>query len=234
MNKRSIFAAAVSALALLAANPALAGVVINSGAGGTTTLASVGNSGTINFNGYGGSVPAVIPGLSSSLTLTFQGIFGNTYRFAYSLTNSSTLAGTRVSSFGFNVNPNITSASATGAFDTANINVNYPVGFGTVEVCFYDGPGGTCTGNGRGVAFGTTGTGLLNLTFGGGAPANITLTDFVDRYQAFNYRGIGSAIGIPVGVPEPATWGLMILGIGLVGAAMRRQKQTVDAKINFA
>ena len=234
MNTRSIFAAATSAIALLAANPALAAVTINGGASGTTTLTNVGDSATVTFNGYGGPVPAVIPGLSSSLQLTFQGIFGTSYRFAYALTNGATLAGTRVSSFGFNVNPNITSASATGAFDTANTNVNYPVGFGRVEVCFYDGPRGTCTGNGNGVAFGTTGSGILNLTFGAGAPANITLTDFVDRYQAFNYQGIGSAIGIPTGVPEPASWGLMILGIGLAGAAMRRQKQTVDAKINFA
>lgn len=34
------------------------------------------------------------------------------------------------------------------------------------------------------------------------------------------------------GVPEPATWGMMILGIGIVGGAMRRSKQTVS--YNFA
>ena len=35
------------------------------------------------------------------------------------------------------------------------------------------------------------------------------------------------------GVPEPATWALMILGFGAVGAAMRR-KQQVAAKVRFA
>ncbi|MCS6986475.1 MAG: PEPxxWA-CTERM sorting domain-containing protein [Sphingomonadaceae bacterium] len=30
-------------------------------------------------------------------------------------------------------------------------------------------------------------------------------------------------------VPEPATWGLMIAGFGLVGAALRRRRATVLA-----
>ena len=32
---------------------------------------------------------------------------------------------------------------------------------------------------------------------------------------------VGDAVG---GVPEPATWGMMIVGFGLVGAAARRRK----------
>lgn len=35
-------------------------------------------------------------------------------------------------------------------------------------------------------------------------------------------------------VPEPGTWMLMIAGVGLIGFALRRQKQQVRAKINFA
>lgn len=35
------------------------------------------------------------------------------------------------------------------------------------------------------------------------------------------------------GVPEPATWGLMILGFGAVGGAMRR-RQSVAAKVRLA
>jgi hypothetical protein len=35
------------------------------------------------------------------------------------------------------------------------------------------------------------------------------------------------------GVPEPATWGLMILGFGAVGGAMRR-RQAVKARVAFA
>lgn len=35
------------------------------------------------------------------------------------------------------------------------------------------------------------------------------------------------------GVPEPATWGLMILGFGAIGGAMRR-RQSVKATVRFA
>ena len=38
---------------------------------------------------------------------------------------------------------------------------------------------------------------------------------------------------IAAGVPEPATWALMILGFGAVGGAMRR-RQAVAAKVRFA
>jgi hypothetical protein len=48
--------------------------------------------------------------------------------------------------------------------------------------------------------------------------------------------GIASYTGdftLSAGVPEPATWGLMILGFGAVGGAMRR-RQSVAAKVRFA
>jgi PEP-CTERM motif len=34
----------------------------------------------------------------------------------------------------------------------------------------------------------------------------------------------GTADGVPIGAPEPATWALMIGGFGFVGAAMRRRR----------
>lgn len=35
-------------------------------------------------------------------------------------------------------------------------------------------------------------------------------------------------------VPEPGTWLMMLVGFGLLGGALRRKKQTVGARINFA
>ena len=34
-------------------------------------------------------------------------------------------------------------------------------------------------------------------------------------------------------VPEPANWAMMILGLGLAGAALRRQRQQISAKVSF-
>ncbi len=41
----------------------------------------------------------------------------------------------------------------------------------------------------------------------------------------FGFKGVGGIIVEP-GVPEPATWAMMIAGFGLVGAAARRRRQT--------
>jgi len=47
---------------------------------------------------------------------------------------------------------------------------------------------------------------------------------------AVTYAGITNAVlpppPPPPGVPEPATWGMMMLGLGVVGSALRRQRRT--------
>jgi len=219
---------ALAAASCLFATPAFAGVQVTTSSG-TVNLAQNASTG-IQFNGIGGNPVMVIPGLSSLLTLTYTGMTYlnnvSTFTFNYSIANQSSLSGSRVSSFGFDVNSTIATASSTGTFDYAAKGVNYPVGFGTVNVCFWDGPTGTCTGNGNGVTNGNTGNGTLTLTFNG-LVNDITLSDFVDRYQGFDYQGIQSAIGVSTGVPEPGTWAIMILGFGMAGAAMRRRRHAV-------
>ena len=37
----------------------------------------------------------------------------------------------------------------------------------------------------------------------------------------------GSFLSTTAGVPEPATWGLMLGGFGMAGAAMRRRRRTM-------
>jgi hypothetical protein len=39
---------------------------------------------------------------------------------------------------------------------------------------------------------------------------------------------------IASGVPEPATWAMMIVGSGFVGGAMRRKRQKVPTTVAFA
>ncbi len=56
-----------------------------------------------------------------------------------------------------------------------------------------------------------------------------------DSHFAFDVLGVASATGPGGigGVPEPATWALMILGFGGVGGAMRR-RGSVRTTVNFA
>jgi hypothetical protein len=52
----------------------------------------------------------------------------------------------------------------------------------------------------------------------------------IDRDAAVRVDGLSvTADAITASVPEPATWGMMLLGFGLVGAGMRRRKSTLVA-----
>jgi hypothetical protein len=72
---------------------------------------------------------------------------------------------------------------------------------------------------------GDSGSGTITLGFSS-LPQSVTLSDYLVRYQAVN--GSGSAVGDPVpAVPEPATWGMMLLGFGAIGASMRRKRKPI-------
>lgn len=59
--------------------------------------------------------------------------------------------------------------------------------------------------------------------------AKVTVTA-EDGFSAFRQVRLGDA---SLAVPEPATWGLMILGIGFAGAAMRRRQRQL-VRYHFA
>ena len=240
----------VTAVALTSlAAPAQAAVII--GGGGTTaTFNGLPGDNTIEvlFNGIGGDPKAVVSGLSGLLTLTLDSIDGNTFNFSYDFENTSTLVGTFISGFGFDVDPNVTSASATGQFPLTDIDGPNNFASFAAEVCFNGGPG-TCP-NGQpatSIGVGETGSGTFALVFGS-PQTSITLSNGLDRYQGFtgtnaNGQTVTSAIGQPIirprsnpppAIPEPATWAMMLLGFGAVGAAMRRNRARTHARISFA
>ncbi|RYD23268.1 MAG: PEP-CTERM sorting domain-containing protein [Lysobacteraceae bacterium] len=43
-----------------------------------------------------------------------------------------------------------------------------------------------------------------------------------------------SSIGVTAAVPEPASWAMMIVGFGAVGATMRRRKGKVATTVSYA
>lgn len=230
---RRVLSLALATAALgLSAGPALAAITVTgTGSGTTATITSdttIGDSFTINMDGEANGV--VIPGLSSSVTLTYEGTdtSTNSYLFSYLVNNTSSTA-SRVTVFGFDTNPNITSATSTGVFP--NVSSGQLASY-NLEVCFDSGNTKNCNSStgGAGIANGTSGNGTLALNFGS-LPESIQLSNFLDRYQGVGTDGI-SAEGHPVGaVPEPATWAMMLLGFGGIGMTIRRRRKATLAQI---
>lgn len=76
--------------------------------------------------------------------------------------------------------------------------------------------------------FPTNSFGLSDLTSFG---AKINMTNVVginfSTKSGFNYAAGQAVTATTPAVPEPATWAMMILGMGVVGYALRRQRTTV-------
>jgi hypothetical protein len=191
----------------------------------------------VNYDGFGGDPANVVPGLGAIIDFTFNGVSngGLWYEFGFVAKNTSDVD-SRVTVFGFNVDPNAAAVASTGLFDVAvnalatKSKAKVP-NFGLTEVCFKeDGQTNNCNSGKEGIDDGTGIDGTLTLKFNS-APSRITLSNFMVRYQGINGiqaldNGIdGSAIGrgIVTPVPEPATWGLMIAGFAAAGFAMRRR-----------
>lgn len=221
--------AKILALGLLLAgsvSPALATITINSNAlNYSFTMAYTGLVGGVSTNN-----------VTALGTFTYTGLSNNglTYNFGYTLQNNSNYD-SRLSSFGFDTNPNISSVSSTGYFGYASQNNNYPEGVGNIEICFTAVSNGTCTGNGAGLTSNPdqSGSGTFALTFAQ-QMSSFDMSDFAVRFQAINPTVGGSSSGVGIGslssssvsaAPDPATWMTLLTGFGLVGFALRRGRR---------
>jgi hypothetical protein len=231
---------AIAAAALAVSAPASAAIIFDSNTGLLTvdSNTAAGSSATIFFNGFSPNNPP-ISGLTSQLTLTFQGLSGNNYLFDYLLLNTSgsPIDAARVTVFGFTSvtpNPVLASSNVDGAFATVSSG-NFPGG-SDLEFCAKNGQNNNCAGSQGGPGVGQSGSGDLTLAFNS-LNNQIVLGGLAVRYQgidsaALGIRG-GSAIGAPTTppVPEPATWAMMLFGFGAVGFALRRRRRTSIAQL---
>ena len=231
---RRILTMGLAGAALATATPAFAAAIVNADGSVTFNGAAGSNTANLTYNGLGGDPKALTPGLSGSMALTLSSIIGNVYNFSYTFQNTSTVAGTRISGFGFNVDPlaylvGVTAGSG-DIFDLTALNANFAsIG---ADVCLNGGPGSCPESNpGNSLGFGATTSGTFALNFNPGQ-SSITLSNFLDRYQGFsttnvNQQTVTSAIGVgtPGGVPEPTTWAMMLLGFGGIGMTTRRRRK---------
>ena len=225
---RVLFSAAALSLAFV--TPAMATPI-------TLDSGDVGQSFTLQYDGF--SDGNTIGGLGAEATFTLTDVTANSYTFDYSLTNTTDSGLTsRVSSFSFNTDPDISGATSTGDFGYVVTDSNYPNGIGTVDVCFKGGSSNSCAGNQGGVTEGNTGTGSLTLTFADMVDS-VSLSDFFVRYQSITGAGnvtsasgkvtttsTGSTTG-GTPVPEPGMLGLF--GAGLLGLGLLRRRRRILA-----
>jgi hypothetical protein len=196
----------------------------------TWTTADTGVTKSLDFNGF--SDGDVIDGLSANIDykLTSVGNSGKSWVFSYNVENTSDwpVWASRISTFGFNVDPNISSSSATGEY-TKTSSGNVPDGIGSREVCITN---VNCSGGGfGGVDIGDIGVGTFTLNFSS-AKTSVTLSDAYVRYQSVYGGGEwgGSAVGTPLtggAVPEPATWAMMLIGFFAIGSTLRSRRQVL-------
>jgi len=186
-------------------------------------------NGTIVVNFDGSVNKTAVSGLTAQLTLTFLGYSGSSYYFSYSLWNNSTV-GSRVSGFAFDTLPDAIGGAAQGTFTGLTVDGNYPNGVKAIDVCLSNDKGQGCSGPGgvSNIAGANPGTGTFSLLFSGPAPATLQLSNFHVRYQdvvsKLGNSGTGNFVSFttPPAVPEPATWGMMLLGFAGIGVAVRR------------
>lgn len=187
---------------------------------------------SVDFNGF--SDGDVIDGLTANIDYKLTSVTngGTTWKFSYNVENTShsPVWASRISGFGFNVDPNISSSSATGQF-THTDKGNVPDGLGYREVCITNWNGNCAGGGGGGVTIGNVGVGTFTLNFSS-AKTGVSLSDAYVRYQSIYGDGEwgGSAVGTPGaggGVPEPATWAMMLIGFFAIGSTLRSRRMVV-------
>lgn len=209
---------------LLAATFALAS------AASATTVDSLGDTFSVQFDGN--VATQSVPGLSALATVTvtsFDAAAG-TVVLDIALTNdtdASIWQSARVSSIGFDVDPNVTGASASGVFSYAVLSGKYPNQFGPIEVCAINNKNNCSGGGSGGLLIGQSGAVTMKLDFGGPI-SQIDLTNFGVRYQSLDSQSLGlrGASGTGHGtppIPEPASAAVFTLGALIVGAALRKR-----------
>ncbi len=122
---------------------------------------------------------------------------------------------------------------------TVNSSMYYTLGAGHYSVSYYYSPRPNQAADTNGITLAIGSTALDSVTGAGAGDTvwQLRTVDFVTTGGALTFSAIGNSDGVGgyldditiSAVPEPATWGLMIAGFGMVGFAARRRRTVVAA-----
>jgi len=190
--------------------------------------ASMANAAVFTFTQQGCSVSCG-PGPYGTVTVTNDAVLANTLDFMVQLAAGESFHDTNDSqhhalAFDLVGNPTIT-ISGLGAPFTANgsqsAGTNAAPSFGSFDYAI-NLPHGSAT-NLTSFSFKATGAAPLTLDFNTVGANHIYFTTDI-----FGTTGQTGNVGATAGVPEPASWALMLVGFGGLGAALRlRRRQTL-------
>lgn len=187
-----------------------------------------------NGNGNGGSNSAPV-GCNAATDLSLAAISCSGFYSGNLLNNADTAAQvTGLAGIGFSWDGNFTALADAGfKQDISGTSLDLNALFGTmaygVTVIGIHFGGGGPGGVGNGTAFykfdaGTTGTKILALDYPGSSGIVLYSTGHAPIVPP-----LGSPPGneTAVGVPEPASWLMMVGGFGLIGGGLRRRQRAV-------
>lgn len=167
-------------------------------------------------------------GTASAVTVTFDGIAGGNNAAPSYSESGFTFTSIQGNFFGFptagqlhldpggfgNAIYDVTFGG--GAFSVQSVDVSYASSNALLNVDAYD-PSNSFIGS---IAFDVSSTGTLVNPFPTFQFGRLRITDTGNHFSLDNLVASGVS-----GVPEPATWAMMIGGFGLTGGMMRRRRQ---------
>lgn len=183
---------------------------------------SVGDTFSVSFDGNVATKP--VAGLTAAATFLVTEFDGAAGRVVLEIrlrntTDTSLFRQARVSALGFDVDADLSSASASGLLDHAVLGGQFPNQFGPVDVCVIGNPNNCSGGRNAGAKLGESGVVTLTLTFSGPV-TSVDLTNFGVRYQTVEpvctfVDDSGTGHGT---VPEPRVLALLgAAGLALLG-----------------
>ena len=210
--------AALATVALMAAPASAASPIVTLSAAGDPNTLPGGQQLIADFNNANDPTAVLLPDFTLTLTGATVGVGEGQSGYSGTLPNDPTHYLTipgNTSATLFSLNGLTDFSFYMGSPDTYN-SIQF-IGDNYNETL----TGGQFTGGntGQSWAWGTR----INFNFGGAVVNQVVLRSTGNSFEVDNFAGT-----IQAGVPEPATWAMMIIGFGAAGSVIRRRRATVS------